>query len=119
MAESIDSEPGKSHPPGAPVPLVFIYGAASDGLCPFENALHGKSAGESLTLTVSTVEAHTYFAHLLMPLRQALGLQIMPANIKLHVKITTVDEAENREVVQFLAKAVAGAGCGGSCGCGC
>jgi hypothetical protein len=101
----------------APVPIEFIYGVASDGLCPFENALHDKREGESLTLTVPTIEAHDFFGHLFLPLRQALGLQIMPQTVTLKVEVTAVNDADNREVVQSLAKA--SSGCGGSCGCGC
>jgi hypothetical protein len=53
-----------------------------------------------------------------LPLRQALGLQIMPEKIVLKVEVTAVEDADNREVVQSLAKALAGCG-HGSCGCGC
>jgi hypothetical protein len=79
--------------------------------------LHNKRVGESLTLTVSTAEAHEFFGHLFSPIRQALGLQIMPQTIALEVEVAAVIDADNREVVQSLAKA--SSGCGGSCGCGC
>ncbi|MCP4338217.1 MAG: hypothetical protein GY799_04870 [Desulfobulbaceae bacterium] len=116
-AANAGGESGKANLTSAPVNFEFIYGLASDGLCPFESALQDKRAGESLTLTVPTAETHEFFGHLLLPLRQALGLQIMPQTIALKVEITTVIDAGNREVVQALAKS--GSGCGGSCGCGC
>jgi hypothetical protein len=116
-AASAGVEAGKGKLTGAPVSFEFIYGLASDGLCPFESALQDKRAGESLTLTVPTAETHEFFGHLFSPLRQALGLQIMPQTIALKVEITSVIDAGNREVVQALAKS--GSGCGGSCGCGC
>lgn len=117
IAGSAGSEPGKGNLTGSPVIFEFIYGLASDGLCPFESALHDKRAGESLTLTVSTAEAHEFFGHLYSPLRQALGLQIMPQTMVLTVEVTAVSDADNREVVQSMAKV--SSGCGGSCGCGC
>ncbi len=102
---------------GSPVIFQFIHGVASGGFCPFEGALHDKAPGDSLTLQIATSEAQQYFGHLLLPLRQALDLHIMPATIHLKVDVTAVSDAENREVVQSLAKA--SSGCGGSCGCGC
>jgi hypothetical protein len=116
-AASAGCESGKVNLTSAPVSFEFIYGLASDGLCPFESTLQDKRAGESLTLTVPTAEAHEFFGHLFLPLRQALGLQIMPQTIALKVEITAVIDAGSREVVQALAKS--GSGCGGSCGCGC
>jgi hypothetical protein len=102
-----------------PVIFEFIYGIASGGLCSFEGVLHNKGEGENLTITVSATEAHEFFGHLLLPLRQALGLQIMPETIILTAAVIAVADADDREVVQSLAKALAAGGCGGSCGCGC
>lgn len=99
--------------------LDFIYGIASSGLCPFESALYDKGEGESLNFTISASEGYEFFGHLFLPLRQALGLEIMPEKIVLRVEVTTVADADNREVVQSLAKALAGCGHDGSCGCGC
>jgi hypothetical protein len=119
IAGSTGSEPGKYKLADLLVHFEFIYGVASVGLCPFENALHDKGVGESIALTVSTSEAHEYFGHLFLPLCQALGFQIMPETMSLKVEVIAVKDAENREVVQSLAKALAHGGCGGSCGCGC
>jgi FKBP-type peptidyl-prolyl cis-trans isomerase 2 len=99
--------------------LEFIYGIASTGLSPFESALYDKGEGDSLNFTIPASEGHEFFAHLFLPLRQALGLQIMPQKIVLKVEVIAVADAENREVVQSLAKALAGCGHDGSCGCGC
>jgi FKBP-type peptidyl-prolyl cis-trans isomerase 2 len=100
-----------------PVSFAFIYGIAGDGLCPFEQALQDKSEGDSLSLTVADSQGHDYFGHLFFSLRQTLGLQIMPKTFSVKVEITSIKDADNRELVQSLAKAVSG--CGGSCGCGC
>jgi FKBP-type peptidyl-prolyl cis-trans isomerase 2 len=102
-----------------PANLEFIYGIASTGLCPFENALYDKGEGESLNFTIPASESYEFFGHHFLPLRQALGLQIMPEKIVLKVEIIAVADADNREVVQSLAKAQSGCGHGGSCGCGC
>ena len=114
---NVGGAPENSDLTGSPVAFAFIYGVASEGLCPFESALYEKSVGESLDFTVSAAEAQAFFGHLLLPLRQVLGLQIMPHNLVLQVEVTAVNDADNREIVQSLAKA--GSGCGGSCGCGC
>jgi hypothetical protein len=116
-AGSADGESENANLTGSPVIFDFIYGLASGGLCPFESGLYEKRAGESLTLTVSAAECQDFFGHLFLPLRQALGLQIMPQTIVLKAEITAVNDADHREVVQALAKT--GSGCGGSCDCGC
>ena len=116
-AASAGSESGNANLTSAPVSFEFIYGLARDGLCPFESGLQDKRVGESMALTVPTAETHEFFGHLFLPLRQALGLQIMPQTIALNVEITAVIDADSREVVQALAQS--GSGCGGSCGCGC
>lgn len=100
-----------------PVSLTFIYGIGGNGLCPFEQALQGKEEGGSLNFTCTESQGADFFGHLFFPLRQALGLQIMPKTLSLHTVISTVQDAENHEVVKSLAQAVSG--CGGSCGCGC
>ena len=49
--------PGKSDTSGSPLSFAFIYGVASDGLCPFENALHDKGEGERLVVRVKAADA--------------------------------------------------------------
>jgi hypothetical protein len=39
--------------------------------------------------------------------------------INLEIEVAAVTDADDREVVQSLAKISALGGCGGSCGCGC
>lgn len=119
LAGSGGGESEKYNLTGSPVHFQFIYGVASDGLCPFEAALHDKAIGESLTFAVSSGEAHEFFGHLFSPLYRALGVQIIPETLTLHAEVTAVADAENQEIVQSLAKALASGGCGGSCGCGC
>ena len=114
-----ESTPGKSNPAGSPVDLEFVYGVASDGLCPFESALDGKGEGDTLSLSVPLTDSPEFFGHVFQPLRQALGLLILPETLSLKIKITSVRDADNREVVQSLAKSLAHGSCGGSCGCGC
>ena len=104
---------------GSPVVLEFIYGVASDGLCPFESTLGDKHEGDELVLNVPAADAPEFFGHIFQSLRQTLGLLIMPETIHLQIEVTVVVDADNREVVQSLAKALAHGSCGGSCGCGC
>ena len=117
ITESAGSEPRKGDSTGSPVIFEFLYGLASGRLCPFESALYDKREGESLSLDVSNAEAQEFFGHLFSPLRQALGLQIIPQTIALKISVTSVVDADSREVVQSLAQSTSG--CGGSCGCGC
>lgn len=113
------SGPGKYNLTPSPMAFEFLYGIGSDGLTPFEVMLGGKAEGDTLTLAVSADDAPQFFGHFLLPLRQGLGLHLLPAEIRLDLKVTAVSDAENREVVQALARAAGHGGCGGSCGCGC
>jgi hypothetical protein len=114
-----NSEPGKLNLTASPESFEFVHGVASDGLCPFETALQDKRKGDKLVVSVRTADAHEYFAHIYHGLRQKLGLRIMPETICLEIEITAVSNADDREVVQSVAKALAHGGCGGTCGCGC
>jgi len=113
------SKPEKFDLIASPIALEFIYGVASDGLCPFESALHDKHEGDRLVLSVPAAETHEFFGHIFQSLHQALGLHILPGTIYFTIEVTTVADADNREVVQALAKGLAHGSCGGSCGCGC
>jgi hypothetical protein len=113
------STPGTFNLTGSPVVLEFIYGVASDGLCPFESALNDKHEGDTLTLSVPIADAHEFFGHIFQSLCQEIGSQIMPETLYLQIKVAAVVDTDNREVVQSLAKAIAHGNCGGSCGCGC
>jgi hypothetical protein len=100
--------------------LVFIYGAASEGLSPFEVALSGKEEGEQLTIKVSAAGGVKYFCHLFPLVLQALGVQTLPESMNLGVTVSTVATPVNREVVRFIAQSISHeCDCGGGCGCGC
>jgi hypothetical protein len=103
----------------SPAVLEFIYGVASDGLCPFESALNDRQEGDILTINIPRADASEFFGHIFQPLCESLGLQIMPEILFLKIEVTAVTDADNREVVRSLAKALVHGNCGGSCGCGC
>lgn len=111
--------PGKSDTSGSPLSFAFIYGVASDGLCPFENALHDKGERERLVVRIKAADAHEYFGHLCHPLCQILGNQLPDDTIELDIAVTSITDADDREVVQAAARALVHGGCGTSCGCGC
>lgn len=111
--------PGKLEAGGPPLSLAFVYGVASDGLCPFELALHDRHEGEKLVVSVKAADAHAYFGHLYHPLCQILGLRLPHDTIELEIEIAGVTDAADREVVQAAARALTHGGCGTSCGCGC
>ncbi len=103
----------------SPVEFGFLYGIGSQGLEPFERTLAELSPGESMTISVTADEAPEFFGHLLGPMRQVLGLHLLPANLFLKLTLASISKADNREVVQALARAAGHGGCGGSCDCGC
>ena len=115
LAESEPSDRSSS----SPVSFSFLYGIASAGICPFESALYDKCPGDTLHFTVSEAEAPEFFSHLLGPLQRALALHKMPERFTLQVEVSSVADADNREVVKALAMSVGHGGCGGSCDCGC
>ena len=101
------------------VPFDFIFGIASDGMCPFEFELLHKTVGDRLHLNVPQTEAPRIFAHLYLPLCIALSLSEMPKTLDLDIAVSAVSDAEPREVVRAMAQTAEAAGCGGNCGCGC
>lgn len=111
--------PGGNDLTPTPLEYEFLYGIGSQGLEPFEAALHGKATGECLTVTVAASEAPIFFGRFLRPVLRLLGLQTCPAALFLSLSVTRVADAENREVVQALAREAGHGGCGGSCDCGC
>ncbi len=97
----------------------FIYGAASGGFCPFESHLADKHCGETLELSLSQEEVYEFFGHLFMPLKNCLDLHIMPPLLHLSVAVTTVEPAEDLEVITAMKDYLGSSVCGGGCGCGC
>jgi hypothetical protein len=104
---------------GRTMPFEFIFGIASDGMCPFEYELLHKTVGDRLHVTLPQAEAPRTFAHLLLPLRKALSLFEVPETYDLAIVILAVTDADPREVVRAMAQATETEGCGGDCGCGC
>ena len=100
-------------------PFEFIFGIASDGMCPFEYELLHKAPGEHLHLRIPRAEAAHTFAHLFTPLRKALALFDLPAILDLQLTIAAVMDAAPREVVKAMAQSTEEDSCGGDCGCGC
>ena len=101
------------------VPFDFIFGIASDGMCPFEYALLHKAVGDRLHLSVPRAEASRTFAHLYRPLCAALSLPEALGIFSLDITVSAVTDAEPREVVRAMAQVAEADGCGGDCGCGC
>ncbi len=103
----------------SPAIFEFIYGIGTEGLEPFEVVLSDKCAGDNVVLTLTADEAPQFFGRFLRPIRQLLGLHLLPPILFLQMTVTVVADADNREVVQALAKSTGHGGCGGSCDCGC
>lgn len=101
------------------VPFDFIFGIASDGMCPFEYDLLHKTVGDRLQLAVPQTNARRTFAHLYLPLCAALSLSEIPETLNLDIAVSAVTAAEPRAVVRAMAQAAEADGCGGDCGCGC
>lgn len=95
-----------------PQPVEFIFGLGVDGLSDFEYHLEGKTVGEKLQYRLQRSRLEETFGHLL-PLMEALPSDI--PEFYLHVEITAVSEASQRQLVKALAE---GASCGCGCGCG-
>jgi len=103
----------------APQPLHFIFGVASNGLSPFEQAIHFKSSGDRFELSVESGNAPSYFGHIYKQLCSQMVLGIIPETFDITFIVTDVKKSDEREIVKALAQAV-GHGCGGgSCDCGC
>lgn len=119
VAIQAGSGPDQTDLTGSPVVLAFIHGVASDGLSPFEAALHGLHAGESVVVNLKTAALHEYFGHIYHAIYQALGLPVALETVYLAMEVVAVTDAEDREIVKATARALSHGGCGGSCGCGC
>jgi hypothetical protein len=89
-----------------PISFEFIFGAGSQGLCPFEFQLAGKKEGDALSLRVRGEELVDLFHHLLIP---SLAVLESVGAFYLKVKIVRVSEADPKEVIKAMAEA-------GSCG---
>ena len=119
IAIQAGSRPDQADLTGSPVVLAFIHGVASDGLSPFESALHGRCAGDRVEVSLKTAALHEYFGHIYHAIRQALELPAVLETVCLAMEVVAVTDAGDREIVKAAAQALAHGGCGGSCGCGC
>ena len=100
-------------------PLHFIFGVASNGLSPFEQAIHYKSSGDHVELSVEAGNAPHYFGHIYKQLCSRMVLGIIPERFDITFNVTDVQKSDQREIVKALAQSV-GHGCGGGgCDCGC
>lgn len=111
--------PGDACAARAPAVLVFICGAASGGMSPFEYALLGKTPGDTIQLALPRAEIPATLAHLALPLRTALGGLPWPDTLALDIRVTRVEPAAPREIIRAMAQAANQEGCGGDCDCGC
>lgn len=99
--------------------LKFFYGIAAEGLTPFEMTLSDKRGGDRLRCEILSGQMGEYFGHLLPALRKAMGGDLISPSLSLEVEVLAVEDPDNRELVQAMAKSL-GHGCGGgSCDCGC
>ena len=95
-----------------PFSFQFIYGVGAEGVCLFEKALFEKRPGDKSLLEVDPRQAGEIFGHLKQPLINSLP---MTAPFYLQTTITAIETADNREIVEALAKGTGS----GDCGCGC
>ncbi len=103
---------------GSARPFFFIHGVAAGGLCPFEMEVRNRVVGDTFELNLSPAEMQPFCGHLYQPLLRHLNLLLMPLKFDLTVRVTSVEEPDEREVIKAMAAAVGG-GCHTDCGCGC
>lgn len=93
-------------------PFEFIYGVGPSGITPFEKALFGKGIGDRIKFDIAPTQYCESVGHLGLPLHEKSGIM---APVSLHVTITDVVRAQDRDVIKAMA---AGGSCS-DCGCGC
>jgi len=98
--------PEKTDLTAGPIASEFIFGAGSQGLCPFEFQLAAKKEGDGLSMRVRGEELVDLFQHLLI---SSLAVLESVGAFYLKVKIVRVSEADPKEVIKAMAEA-------GSCG---
>lgn len=108
------SSPGNMGLTPEPVAYRFIYGVASEGITAFEKQLFAKPVGYETTIHIREQTVREALGHLRQPL-----LDLLPAapSFFMQVRITGVEPADNREVIQAIAAGASSQGC--DCGCGC
>jgi hypothetical protein len=98
--------PEKTDLTAGAIAFEFIFGAGSQGLCPFEFRLADKREGDDLCFRVRGEELVDLFQHLPIP---SLLVQESFGAFYLKAKIMKVSEADPKEVIKAMAEA-------GSCG---
>jgi len=111
--------PGTYALTASPLLLEFVYGAGARGVTLLETALDGLGVGDVREIQLEAAEVEGFFGHLYDGWRQKFSGVPLPATIFLRLTLKGWAEAEPREVVQALARSLAGGGCAGNCGCGC
>ncbi len=113
------SASGSDTTPKSPVSqggMVFVFGIGTQGITSFEQRLLGKGVGDTLAFSVHRHNLIPEFEHLSQILANALPLE---PPFDLSLRITSIREATDLEVVKALAQKGDAGGCGGDCGCGC
>jgi hypothetical protein len=104
--------PDNMHLNEPPLSFQFIYGVGAEGVCLFEKALFEKQSGDEILLQVDPHQSGEIFGHL----KQALiNFLPMAAPFYLKTTITAIEAADNREIVQAIAKGTGSCDC--ECGC--
>ncbi len=114
LAYTAGSEEGACDLVSGPQEFEFIFGAAAQGLTPFEFQLEGRSEGERFVYAVAGGSMAEDFGHLLSSMGR---LPVGGGRFYFNFEIRGIAEAGQRELVQALA-AAASCGCGSGCGCG-
>ena len=105
--------------PTAPESLEFIFGIASSGLSPFEQAIQYKSSGDHIEVAIEASKAPNYFGHFYKQLCSYMPLGIIPETFDLTFIVADVKKSEEKDIVKAMAQSL-GHGCGGGgCDCGC
>ncbi len=95
-----------------PFSFQFIYGTGAEGVCLFEKALFEKRSGEEILLQVDPHQTGEIFGHL-----KQLLINFLPMSAPFYLKTTiqAIEAADNREIVQAIAKGTGSSACGCSC----
>ena len=102
-----------------PVGFRFIYGAGSSGLTSFESSIAELDHGGEVKIELAGAEIREFFGALWGALAKRLGIIIIPEQLHLKVRLDSIEKAEPREIVEFMAGSMkGGCGCGDGCGCG-
>ena len=102
-----------------PAQFDFILGVASNGLSPFELALHDRSQGDTIECEVPGTKANDYFGQLYKRIFTNASFTIIPHSFRVKVHILSVRKSDEKEIVKAMARSLTHS-CGtGSCDCGC